>query len=75
VREKGWATACPWAPPAPQRARQWPPLPPEDRAAIARPTYQTISLQCAAPRDYPGDAAMRAVLDEYSWAMAEAASA
>jgi hypothetical protein len=50
-------------------------LPPEDRAAIARATYETISLQFAAPSDYPGDAAMRALLDEFSWAMAQAASA
>jgi hypothetical protein len=50
-------------------------LPPEDRAAIAHATYQTISLQCAAPRDYPGDAAMRALLDEFRWARAEAALA
>jgi hypothetical protein len=50
-------------------------LPPEDRAAIARATYETISLLCAAPSDYPGDAAMRALLDEFGWAMAEAALA
>jgi hypothetical protein len=49
-------------------------LPPEDRAGIARATHETISLQCAAPHDYPGDAAMRALLDEFSWARAEAAS-
>jgi hypothetical protein len=50
-------------------------LPPEDRAAIARASYETVNLQCAAPRDYPGDAAMRALLDEFRWAMAEAALA
>jgi hypothetical protein len=49
-------------------------LPPEDRAAIARATYETISLLCAAPRDYPGDAAMRALLYEFGWAMAKVAS-
>jgi hypothetical protein len=48
-------------------------LPPEDRAAIARATYETISLHCATPRDYPGDAAMRALLDEFGWAMPKAA--
>ena len=47
-------------------------LPPEDRATIARATYETNSLRCAAPRDYPGDAAMRALLDEFGWAMTEA---
>ena len=47
-------------------------LPPEDRAAIARATYETISLQFAAPSDYPGDAAMRALLDQFGWARAEA---
>jgi hypothetical protein len=50
-------------------------LPPEDRAAIARATYETISLKCAAPSDYPGDEAMRALLDEFRWATAEVASA
>ncbi len=50
-------------------------LPPEDRAATARATYETSSLMCAAPSDYPGDAAMRALLDEFGWAMAEVASA
>jgi hypothetical protein len=50
-------------------------LPPEDRATTARATYETISLQCAAPSDYPGDAAMRALLDEFGWAMDEAALA
>jgi hypothetical protein len=49
-------------------------LPLDHRAATARATYETISLQCAAPRDYPGDVAMRALLDEFSWGMAEAAS-
>lgn len=50
-------------------------LPPEDRTAIARATYETISLQCAAPSDYPGDAAMCGLLDEFGWAMDEAALA
>ncbi len=50
-------------------------LPPEDRAAIARATHETIALQCAAPSDYPGDAAMRALLDEFGWAVDEAALA
>jgi hypothetical protein len=50
-------------------------LPPEDRAAIARATYATISLHCAAPSDYPGDAAMLALLAEFGCAMAGVASA
>jgi hypothetical protein len=50
-------------------------LPREDRATTARATYETISLQCAAPTDYPGDEAMRALLDEFGWAMDEAALA
>jgi hypothetical protein len=49
-------------------------LPPEDRATIARATYETI-LQCAAPSDYPGDEAMHALLDEFGWAKDEAALA
>jgi Iron-containing redox enzyme len=44
-------------------------LPPQDRAAIARATYETISLQCAVPRDYPGDEPMRALLHQFGWAM------
>lgn len=48
-------------------------LPPQDRATIARATYETSSLRCAEPRDYPGNAAMRALLDEFGWAMDEAA--
>lgn len=47
-------------------------LPPQDRATIARATYETIRLQS---RDYPGDAAMHALLDEFGWAMAETALA
>jgi hypothetical protein len=50
-------------------------LPPKDRGAIAHATYETISLRCAAPRDYPGDEAMRALLAQFGWAMAEMASA
>ena len=50
-------------------------LPPKDRATIARATYETNSLRFAAPSDYPGDAAMRALLDEFGWAMDEAAVA
>jgi hypothetical protein len=50
-------------------------LPPQDRAAIVQATYETISLHCAAPSDYPGDAAMRALLDEFGWAIEEAATA
>jgi hypothetical protein len=52
-----------------------PTLPPEDRAAIARASYETVNLQCTAPRDYPGDAAMRALLDEFRCAMAQSALA
>jgi hypothetical protein len=48
-------------------------LPPEYRAAIARATYETISLQCAVPRDYPGDEAMRALLDQFGWTLGETA--
>jgi hypothetical protein len=48
---------------------------PPDRAAIARATYETVSLLCAAWRDYPGDEATRALLDEFGWAMAEVALA
>jgi hypothetical protein len=50
-------------------------LPPDHRAATARATYETSSLLCAAPSDYPGDEAMRALLDEFRWAMAEVALA
>ena len=50
-------------------------LPPEDRGAIARAAYETASLLCAARHDYPGDEAMRALLDEFGWAMAEPALA
>jgi hypothetical protein len=50
-------------------------LPPQDRAAIARATYETAGLLCTARRDYPGDEAMRALLDEFGWAMAEVALA
>jgi hypothetical protein len=50
-------------------------LAPEARAAIARATYETVSLLCAARHDYPGDEAMRALLDEFGWAMAEPALA
>jgi hypothetical protein len=50
-------------------------LGPEDRGAIASATYETASLLCAARRDYPGDEAMRALLDEFEWAMAEVALA
>ena len=50
-------------------------LPTDHRAATARATYETSSLLCAAPSDYPGDEAMRALLDEFRWAMAEVALA
>jgi hypothetical protein len=50
-------------------------LPPQDRAAIARATYETAGLLCAARRDYPGDEAMRALLDKFGWATAEVALA
>lgn len=46
-------------------------LPPQDRAAIVRAVYATTSLQAAATPDYPGDDAMRALLDEFEWSMAE----
>lgn len=49
-------------------------LPQQDRAAIVRATHQTSSLLWA-PHDYPGDAAMRALLDEFGWVMAEEALA
>lgn len=49
-------------------------LPQQDRAAIVRAAYQTGSLLCV-PHDYPGDAAMRALLDEFGWAIAEEALA
>jgi hypothetical protein len=42
-------------------------LPPDDRAAIARATYETISLMCTAPSDYPGDGPLRALLDQFGW--------
>lgn len=49
-------------------------LPPQDRATIARAAYETNSLLCAG-NYYPGDAAMRALLNEFGWAMDEAALA
>ena len=48
-------------------------LPPEDRAAIARATYETSSLWCSALRDDPDQAALRALLDEFGWAVDEPA--
>src|SRR5262249_6476399 len=50
-------------------------LPPQDRAATARATYETVGLLCATLRYYPGDEAMRALLDEFGWALAESALA
>jgi hypothetical protein len=50
-------------------------LAPEDRGAIVRATYETVSLLGTALRDYPGDAAMRALLDEFGWGLAEPALA
>jgi hypothetical protein len=50
-------------------------LPPEDRATIARATYETNLLRFAVPSDYPGDATMRALLDEFEWAVEELALA
>lgn len=46
-------------------------LPAPDRAAIVRAVYVTTRLQSAATPDYPGDDAMRALLDEFEWSMAE----
>jgi hypothetical protein len=50
-------------------------LAPEDRGAIARATCETVCLLCTALRDYPSDAAMRALLDEFGWGLAEPALA
>jgi len=50
-------------------------LPPKDSAATARATYETVGLLCATLRYYPGDEAMRALLDEFGWLLAEPASA
>lgn len=46
-------------------------LSPQDRAAIVRAVYTTTSLQSTAAPDYPGDGAMRALLDEFEWSMAK----
>jgi Iron-containing redox enzyme len=50
-------------------------LPRENRGAIARATYETASLLRAAWRDYPGDEAMRALLDEFESVTAQVALA
>jgi hypothetical protein len=42
-------------------------LPPNDRAAVARATYATGRLMYGEPDDYPGDAAMRALLRDVGW--------
>ncbi len=47
-------------------------LPPQDRATIAHAAYETAGLMCAPP-NYPGDDAMRVLLDEFGWSMAEKA--
>jgi len=47
----------------------------QERATILRAVYATAQLQSGVTPDYPGDDAMRALLDEFEWSMAEDAVA